>query len=83
MNQLTSNITNPHPTKMEVGHIKFIRPRNPQLDKLIKGYYVHTADDPNFFSEITFYQNVTTTISTYRDSETSSEGRLRRQRFNK
>lgn len=66
---------------MNIGHVKFIRPKNKELAKLIKGYYVHAAADPNFYSKVTFYQNITTTISVYKDSVTSSEGRLRKQHF--
>lgn len=68
---------------MEIGHVKFIRPKNQELAKLIKGYYVHSASDSDFFSKVTFYQNITTTISVYKDSITSSEGRLRKQHFKK
>ncbi len=66
---------------MEIGHVKFIRPANPTLAKWIKGYYVHAAEDPNFYSKVTFYQNITTTISVYKDSLTSAEGRYRKQRY--
>lgn len=66
---------------MNIGHVKFIRPKNKALAKLIKGYYVHTAANPNFYSKVTFYQNITTTISVYKDSVTSSKGRLRKQHF--
>lgn len=68
---------------MEIGHVKFIRPKDPKLLSLIKGYYVHSSQDPNFYSKITFYQNITTTISIYKNSITSSQGRLRTQRFDK
>lgn len=68
---------------MEIGHVKFIRPKHKELLKLIKGYYVHTASEPGFFSKVTFYQNITTTISVYKDSQTSSEGRLRKQHYKK
>ncbi|MEO1625638.1 MAG: helix-turn-helix domain-containing protein [Bacteroidota bacterium] len=68
---------------MDIGYLKFIRPKAPQLQALIKGYYVHTATEADFFAKITFYQNITTTISIYRDSVVSSEGRLRRQHHQK
>lgn len=66
---------------MDPGYIKFIKPKHPTLIKWIKGYYVHTASEVDFYAKITFYQNITTTISTYRDTVTSSAGRLRQQRF--
>lgn len=66
---------------MDVGHVKFIRPRAPLLAPYIKGYYVHSSADPNFHTELTFYQNITTTISIYRDSVTTSEGRRRYQTY--
>lgn len=68
---------------MEIGHVKFIRPQSPLLRKWIKGYYVHSSDDPNFYSKVTFYQNITTTISIYKDSVTSAEGRNRKQHYKK
>lgn len=68
---------------MEIGHVKFIRPKNPILTKWIKGYYVHASEDLDFYSKVTFYQNITTTISVYKDSVTSSEGRYRKQHYQK
>jgi AraC-like DNA-binding protein len=67
---------------MEIGHVKFIRPKDPKLSSLIKGYYVHSSSDINFYSKITFYQNITTTISIYKNSKTSSQERLRMQHHN-
>ncbi|MEM9051061.1 MAG: helix-turn-helix domain-containing protein [Bacteroidota bacterium] len=64
---------------MSVGYLKFLPPENPLLKRWIKGYYVQKSTDPEFHSKITFYQNITTTISIYKDSLTESEGRLRRQ----
>ncbi|MEO1449723.1 MAG: helix-turn-helix domain-containing protein [Bacteroidota bacterium] len=46
----------------------------------MKGYYVHVDKAPNFEAKVTFYQNITTTISIYRDSTTSGTGRIRVQR---
>lgn len=66
---------------MDFGHVKFIRPKHLKLDKLVKGYYVHVSDKPDFYSRLTFYQNITTTISIYKDSETNSENRLRKQSY--
>ena len=66
---------------MNIGQVKFIRPRHPLLTRWVKGYYIHTATAPDFYARVTFYQNITTTISIYRDTATSSEGRLRRQHF--
>jgi len=64
---------------MSVGHVKFIPPLNKDLKDLIKGYYIHISDENDFYSSITFYQNVTTTISVYQNSQTESDGRLRKQ----
>jgi hypothetical protein len=36
---------------------------------------------PDFYSKVTFYQNITTTISVYLNSTTRSKGRLRKQLF--
>ncbi len=66
---------------MEIGHVKFIRPAIPLLQKWIKGYYVHASPDANFYSKVTFYQNITTTISIYRNSVTTAKGRYRTQHF--
>ncbi|MFT5617217.1 MAG: hypothetical protein ACI85I_000433 [Arenicella sp.] len=66
---------------MGVGYIKFIRPKNPLLQKWIKGYYVHQSFEVDFYAKVTFYQNITTTISIYKNSITSSEGRLRKQHY--
>ena len=66
---------------MEIGHLKFIKPKDSRLSSLIKGYYIHSSCDPNFYSKITFYQNITTTISIYKNSKTSSQGRQRKQHF--
>jgi AraC-like DNA-binding protein len=68
---------------MKIGHVKFIRPKHKEVHKLIKGYYVHSAADPDFYAKVTFYQNITTTISVYKDSQTSSIGRLRKQHYKK
>lgn len=68
---------------MNIGHVKFVRPNHPKLMPLIKGYYVHSSNDPDFYSKVTFYQNITTTISIYKNSKTSFEGRLRKQYFKK
>lgn len=59
---------------MNVGKVKFIRPKNPHLLQYIKGYYVHTADDIDFHTQISFYQNITTTISIYQDTTLSFDG---------
>ncbi len=64
---------------MNIGHVKFIQPNHPTTKKWIKGYYIHSSPDPDFYTRLTFFQNITTTISIYRDSSTTSEGRLRRQ----
>lgn len=66
---------------MDIGHVKFIRPQNPQLLKWIKGYYVHSSEDAQFYTKLTFYQNITTTISIYKHSVTTSQGRKRKQHF--
>lgn len=68
---------------MNIGHVKFIRPESPLLQKWIKGYYVHQADEKNFFTKLTFYQNITSTISIYKDTSTTSKGRHRKQTFQK
>lgn len=70
-------------TGMDLGYVKFISPRNPALAKYIKGYYVHSCKDENFYTKLTFYQNITTTISIYKDSKTTSKGRLRKQSHTK
>ena len=66
---------------MEFGHVKFIKPQAPELIPWVKGYYIHVDLTPDFESRVTFYQNITTTISIYRNSRTSGEGRLRRQHY--
>ncbi|MEL7118690.1 MAG: helix-turn-helix domain-containing protein [Bacteroidota bacterium] len=68
-----------HP--MNIGHVKFIQPNHPILRKWIKGYYVHQSEDQNFHTKLTFYQNITTTISIYKDSITTSDGRYRKQTY--
>lgn len=68
---------------MDIGHIKFIAPEHPKIKKWIKGYYVHSSESPNFHSKVTFYQNITTTISIYKNSKTSSKDRFRKQHFKK
>jgi len=62
---------------MDKGLVKFIRPKHPELQKYIKGYYLHKALKPDFNSFITFYQNITTTISIYRNTQMESDGRRR------
>lgn len=59
---------------MHAGYVKFIRPKSPQLQQYIKGYYTHQADTPDFHTQIAFYQNVTSTISIYEDTQLSFEG---------
>ena len=66
---------------MDIGHVKFIKPKHPLLQKWIKGYYVHKSLDPSFSSKVTFYQNITTTLSIYKNSYTKSNGRHREQHF--
>jgi len=66
---------------MDKGQVKFIKPAKQKLGHLIKGYYIHRSEKPNFEAEVTFFQNITTTISIYHDSEISSEGRQRKQKF--
>ena len=66
---------------MNIGHVKFIKPQHPLLAPLIKGYYVHTAEEFDFYSKVTFYQNITTTISVYKHTQTSAEGRERQQHY--
>ena len=66
---------------IDLGQVNFIKPKHPVLAKWIKGYYTHYADDQEFYSRLTFFQNVTTTISIYQDSITSSTGRIRRQQY--
>ncbi|MBX2816851.1 MAG: helix-turn-helix domain-containing protein [Saprospiraceae bacterium] len=63
-----------------IGHVKFIRPLLPHLRPWIKGYYVHGSEDPDFSGKLTFYQNITTTLSIYLDSVTTSNNRQRSQR---
>jgi len=66
---------------LEIGNVKFVRPKSHLLRKWIKGYYIHRADAVDFYSKVTFYQNITTTISIYRNSITTSNGRSRYQHF--
>ncbi len=49
------------------------------LTELIKGYYIQVSYDPDFYSKITFYQNITTTISIYKDSVSTIDERLRQE----
>lgn len=62
---------------MDKGQVKFIRPKHPELQKYIKGYYLHKALRSDFNSFITFYQNITTTISIYKNTHMESDGRRR------
>ncbi|MEN0006562.1 MAG: DUF6597 domain-containing transcriptional factor, partial [Bacteroidota bacterium] len=66
---------------MNFGYVKFIRPQHPTLRQWIKGYYVQQSNQEDFHTSLTFYQNITTTISVYKDSATTSSGRYRQQRF--
>jgi len=59
---------------MDAGLVKFIRPKSPQLQQYIKGYYTHRAESSNFQTQIAFYQNVTSTISIYEDTKLTFEG---------
>lgn len=68
---------------MDKGLVKFIRPKSPELQKYIKGYYLHKATKPDFNSFITFYQNITSTISIYRNTHFVHEGRRRTHNYHK
>ncbi len=68
---------------MDFGQVKFIKPQKPELEKLIKGYYVHKSGEADFYAKVTFYQNITTTISIYHDSVTTANGRQRQQHHQK
>lgn len=68
---------------MDKGQVKFIKPKDPKLASLIKGYYIHKSSDPDFSTKVTFFQNITTTISIYHDSVISSNGRVRKQTYKK
>ncbi len=59
---------------MNVGNVKFIKPKSKHLQQFIKGYYTHTSDDPDFQTQIAFYQNITSCISIYEDTQLSFEG---------
>lgn len=62
---------------MDIGHVRFIKPKHPLLVDLIKGYYVHVSTAQDFHSKVTFYQNITTTISIYKDCISKINGRYR------
>ncbi len=64
---------------MHLGDIKFFKPHDRRLQSLIKGYCIHSSDDPDFDLKIRFYQNTTNTISIYKDSVTSGCGKNRVQ----
>ncbi|MEM9936784.1 MAG: helix-turn-helix domain-containing protein [Bacteroidota bacterium] len=66
---------------MDVGLVKFLPPKDPFLTKYIKGYYVHTSPEIDFHGKVTFYQNITSTISIYKDSVVSGAGRYRTQTY--
>lgn len=63
--------------------MRFIKPKHPLLVDLIKGYYVHIATAPDFYSKVTFYQNITTTISIYKDSDSTIKDRHRKEHHRK
>ena len=63
--------------------MRFIKPKHPLLLDLIKGYYVHVSEDKDFYSKVTFYQNITTTISIYKDSKSIINGRHRAEHYQK
>ncbi len=54
---------------MDIGTVKFIRPQDEFLQKYIKGYYMHRSTDPGFDKTVYFYQNITSTINIYRDTQ--------------
>lgn len=56
---------------MDIGTVKFIRPKNEFLQPYIKGYYMHRSDDPDFDKTVYFYQNITSTINIYQDTQVS------------
>ncbi|MET1258299.1 AraC family transcriptional regulator [Flagellimonas sp. DF-77] len=68
---------------MDFGQVEFTPPEDPRLIPWIKGYYIHADTDPEFHTKVTFYQNITTTLSIYKDSITRSAGRYRQQHYSK
>ncbi|OJJ21730.1 hypothetical protein BKI52_14610 [marine bacterium AO1-C] len=54
---------------MDIGTVKFVRPQNEFLQKYIKGYYMHRSTDPAFEKTVYFYQNITSTINIYQDTQ--------------
>ena len=64
---------------MEIGDVKFIKPKDPLLSRWIKGYYVQVSRKSDFHSKVTFFQNITTTISIYKNSVSTLDGRYRRE----
>ena len=59
---------------MEIGTVAFIKPAQSWLQQYIKGYYIHQSDDPHFHAKITFFQNVTSSISIYLDTDFAAKG---------
>jgi len=62
---------------MDKAQVKFIPSGDPELRKFVKGYYIHKGEAEDFHSFVTFYQNITTCLSIYKDSELQGEGRRR------
>jgi len=56
---------------MDIGTVKFIRPKSEFLQQYIKGYYMHRSTDSAFNKTVYFYQNITSTINIYRDTKVS------------
>lgn len=61
---------------MDIGKVKFIRPQSPLLQKYIKGYYMHCSDDPDFSKTVFFYQNITSTINIYQDTQVNIQEKI-------
>lgn len=68
---------------MDKAQVKFISSGDPDLRKFVKGYYIHKGEAEDFHSFITFYQNITTCLSIYKDAELEGEGRRRLMRAKK
>lgn len=62
---------------MDNALVKFIPSGDPKLRKYVKGYYIHRSEALDFHSFVTFYQNITTCLSIYKDAELEGEGRRR------
>ncbi|MEM6803530.1 MAG: helix-turn-helix domain-containing protein [Bacteroidota bacterium] len=63
---------------MDKAQVKFIPSAYPTLRKYVKGYYIHKGENADFHSFVTFYQNITTCLSIYKDAKLEGEGRRRK-----